>query len=374
MIRKHLAGAALLAALAAGSCACGAQAMEQSAMKGSSVQALAQDTRVFRTDPAIHVRQVRFCNRYGFDVAGHLYLPRGFSASKRYAGLVLSGPFGAVKEQCSGLYAQEMARRGFVALAFDPSMTGESGGAARNTGSPEIFTEDFSAAVDFLGLLGFVDRDRLGAVGICGLAGPAVTAAAGDVRIKAVAVSAMYDMSSSMRDHYKGDAYTPAQREAVKDYLADMRCKEARQGQGIPGLHEVPLDAKGRPVYASAIFPARLPAGADAVTKEFFNYYRGRAYHERAINSTTAWTSTTPYGFFNFPLAAHVDELSPRPLLLVTGDRAHSRHYSETLYERAREPRELVVVPGATHTDLYDQMDKIPFDRLDRFFAKHLKR
>ena len=343
-----------------------------SKMKNSSVAALAEDSRMFAKNPAVQARMARFANRYGIEVAGHLYLPRDFDPKKRYAALALSGPFGAVKEQVSGLYAQEMAGRGFVALAFDPSFTGESGGAVRNPGSPEINTEDFSAAVDFLSLLDFVDPKRVGVIGICGLSGPAITAATNDTRIRAVATSAMYDMSSSIRDHYQGDWYTPEQRELVKGYLAEMRLKEAERGESIPGLHEVPLGADGKPVYAAALFPDKLPENADSVTREFFGYYRERALHPRSINSAAAWSSTTPYGFFGFPLTAHVEELSPRPLLLITGDKAHSKYHSDAVFERAKEPRELLAVPGATHTDLYDNMEKIPFDRLERFFAEAL--
>lgn len=339
--------------------------------KSVSIYELTNDTRVFKVDPSIKVQAVRFQNRYGIEVAGHLYLPKDFDANKKYAAIVLSGPFGAVKEQTSGLYAQEMAKRGFVTVAFDPSFTGESGGNVRNVGSPEINTEDFSAAVDFVGLLDYVNRDRIGGIGICGLSGPVITAATNDIRIKAVATSAMYDMSRSMRDGYE-NYYTPKMREKVKAYLADMRWKEAEKGSSIPGLHEVPFDSNGNPIYAASIFPEKLPADANEVWKSFFEYYRGRAYHERAINSTTAWSSTTPYGFFNFPLTTNVKEISPRPIMLITGDKAHSRYYSEDVYKAAKSPKELVVVRGANHTDLYDQMDKIPFDKLEKFFDNAL--
>lgn len=342
-------------------------------MVNCTIKNLSDDTRVFKVDKSIQTKFVTFRNRYGIDVAGHLYLPKNFNPNKKYAAIVVSGAFGAVKEQHSGLYAQEFAKAGFVAVAFDPSFTGESGGNVRNVGSPEIFTEDFSAAIDFVGSLAYVDREKLGAMGICGLSGPAVTAAINDVRIKAVAVSAMYDMVDSIRNHYKGDYYTPEQREIVKKYLADMRWAEAEKGSSLPGYHEVPV-VNGKAVHADGkLFPEKLPANVDSVTKEFFDYYRGRAFHPRAINSNAIWSSTTPYGFFNFPLDTHVEELSPRPIMLITGDKAHSKYHSDNLYAQAKSPKEIVVVKGATHTDLYDQMDKIPFDKLNKFFRDNLK-
>lgn len=344
-----------------------------SQMKNSSIQMIDNDTRVFKVDHSIETQFVRFQNRYGIEVAGHMYLPKNFDANQQYKAIVVSGPFGAVKEQVSGLYAQELAKNGYVAIAFDPSFTGESGGNVRDVGSPEIFTEDYSAAVDFIGSLKFVNKDQIGAVGICGLSGPAVTAAVNDVRIKAVAVAAMYDMHESIRDHYKGSYYTPDQREKVKEYLADMRWKEAEKGESIPGYHEVPFDADGNVMQGKRGLPEKLPENPDRVTKEFHEYYIGRAYHPRAINSSKAWSSTTPYGFFNFSLMNNIKELSPRPLLLITGDKAHSKYFSDDVYAKAGDAKEMIVVPGATHTDLYDQMDKIPFDQLEKFFDNHLK-
>ncbi|MBQ6004674.1 MAG: alpha/beta hydrolase [Selenomonadaceae bacterium] len=374
--------AALLATMLAGVISMGSfddvsaapiNSVTQTSMKNCSIKNLTDDTRVFKVDKSIQTKFVTFRNRYGIDVAGHLYLPKNFSPNKKYAAIVVSGPFGAVKEQVSGLYAQEFAKADFVALAFDPSFTGQSGGNVRDVASPDIFTEDYSAAIDFVGSLSYVDREKLGAMGICGLSGMAVTAAINDVRIKAVAVSAMYDMVDSIRNHYQGDYYTPAQREVVKKYLADMRWQEAKLGKTLPGYHEVPV-VNGEAIHADGkLFPKELPANVDSVTKEFFDYYRGRAFHERSINSNGIWSSTTPYGFFNFPLDTHVDELSPRPIMLITGDKAHSKYHSDNLYAQAKNPKEIIVVPGATHTDLYDQIDKIPFDKLNKFFKDNLK-
>ena len=345
-----------------------------SQMKRSAISELTNDTRVFAVDPSIEVKNVRFENHYGFEVAGHLYLPKDFNIKNHYKALVVTGPFGAVKEQSSGLYAQEMAKNGFVALAFDPSMTGESGGSRRNMASPDIFTEDYHAAVDFVTNLSFVNPQEVGAIGICGLSGMALTAASNDTRIKAVAVSAMYDMSESISDHYKGDYYTPKQREVVKKHLAKMRDEEAKTGKSIPGSHELAVDKEGNVISTPTMFPDKLPADASPVIRDFYNYYVGRAYHPRAINSNTlAWDSTTPYGFFDFSLMDNVDEISPRPVLLITGEKAHSKYFTDHVYERLKGPKEEIIVPGATHVDLYDQMDKIPFKKLVQFFKDNLK-
>lgn len=347
--------------------------MQALTMKEASITAMTEDSRTFPVDASISVKKVHFENRYGFTVAGDMYLPKDFDSHKKYKALVVSGPFGAVKEQSSGLYAQEMAKHGYVTVAFDPSMTGESSGKVREMASPDIFTEDYSAAVDFVTHLDFVDKDKVGAIGICGLSGMALTAAVNDVRIQAVAVSAMYDMSESIRDHYKGAYYTKEQRELVKQHLAEARDYAARHGYGKKGAHELAVDENGNVLTQETMFPNTLPADTDPVTREFYNYYVGRAYHPRAINSNTlAWDATTPYGFFNFQLMQHIDEISPRPVLLITGDKAHSKYFSDEVYEKLKSPKEEIVVPGATHTDLYDQMDKIPFDRLVDFFDKAL--
>lgn len=333
---------------------------------------LANDTRVFKVNPAIEAQNVTFKNRYGFIVAGHLYLPENFDAQKQYPAIVISGPFGAVKEQSSGLYAQTLAENGFVTVAFDPSMTGESSGDVRNVASPDIFVEDFSAAVDFIGLQKFVNRERIGAIGICGLGSHVLTAASIDVRIKAVATSVMYDMSESMWDGLN-HSKTPEQQEAEKKVLADQRWADAENGSYDTGLHELPFDENNHAMQSRTLFPADLPEDADSVTKEFFQYYRVRAFHPRSVNSNSAWTATTPWGYYNFGLQAHIETISPRPALIVTGEKAHSRYMAEASYEKLKDPKELVIVPGATHTDLYDQEKYIPFDKFAKFFKDSLK-
>ena len=331
---------------------------------------LANDTRVFKINPEINVQNVRFDNRYGYTLAGQLYLPKDFKDGKKYAAIAITGPFGAVKEQASGLYAQTLAERGFVTIAFDQSMTGESSGKRRNMASPDIFVEDFSAAVDFLGTQKFVNREKIGVIGICGLGSHALTAASIDIRIKAVATSVMYDMADSM---WKGlnNTKTEKQRKLEKEYLAKMRWQEVDEGP-VGGPHELPFDENDKPIYFKKLFSKELPADADPVTTDFFNYYVKRAFHPRSINSNAAWDALTPMGYYNFPLQQKIETIKA-PKLIVTGEKAHSRYMAEEAYNRLKDPKELLVVPNATHVDLYDRMDKIPFDKFDEFFENNLK-
>jgi fermentation-respiration switch protein FrsA (DUF1100 family) len=305
-----------------------------------------------RSDKVQH-RKVSFKNRYGTTLAADLYQPK--NASGKLAAIAVSGPFGAVKEQSSGLYAQTLAERGFATLAFDPSYTGESGGEPRHVASPDINTEDFSAAVDCLGLLPEVDRERIGMLGICGFGGMALNAAAVDKRFKAVAASTMYDMTRVMAKGYD-DRMTLEQRTQTLTQLSRQRWTDAEQGR--PAL---------QPPYNV------LRGGEAQFLVDYHDYYMTpRGYHPRAVNSGNAWTQTTPLSFMNMPLLAYIQEIAPRPLLLVHGEKAHSRYFSETAYAAAAQPKELVIVEGASHVDLYDRMDKIPFDTLTAFFRKHL--
>jgi uncharacterized protein len=339
----------------------------------SGATQLAQDwDKTFPKSDEVDHQKVTFKNRYGITLTADLYLPKN-RGGNRLPALAVSGPFGAVKEQVSGLYAQAMAERGFVALAFDPSFTGESGGQPRHVASPDINTEDVSAAVDFLGLHESVDRNRIGALGICGYSGMSLTAATTDSRIKAVATASMYDMSRSISRGYQ-DSYTKAQRRQIMDYLGQQRWADAEKGSHAVGYHEVPFDAQNNIVKGQRILPETLPRDADRVTASFFDYYRTpRGFHPRGINSTTAWTATTPMSFFSFPMYTNIEMISPRPILLVAGENAHSRYYSEDVYKMASEPKELLIVPGADHVDLYDKMDKIPFDKFAEFFASSLR-
>lgn len=372
--RSFLQGALVAgAATAIGSRTVLAQTRPHGAAGGNNGLQLTQKwDKTFAKSNKVDHQKVTFKNRYGIVLAGDLYLPKN-SGKQRLPSLVLSGPFGAVKEQSSGLYAQTLAERGFVTLAFDPSFTGESGGAVRNTASPEIFTEDFSAAIDYIGLLPSVDRNRIGIMAVCGLSGMAITAASSDSRIKAVATASMYDMSRSISRSYQ-DSYTLEQRHKVIDYVSQQRWIDAENGTYALGYHEVPFDANGNIVKGTRVLPETLPQNADPVTTSFFNYYRTpRGFHQRSINSTTAWTATSPMPFFAFPMMAHIDMVAPRPIMLVAGANAHSRYYSEDVYKAASTPKELVIVPDADHVDLYDNVRKIPFDRLEKFFKDNLK-
>lgn len=333
-------------------------------------------TKTFDIYSNIQAHNVRFKNRFGIDIAADLYLPENY-ADKKWPAIVVSGPFGAVKEQASGLYAQEFAKNGFIALAFDPSFTGESGGAVRNVAEPAIFTEDYSAAVDYLGTLPYVDRERIGAQAICGLSGMALTAAGADTRIKAVSTASMYDMSKSMYLGYM-NSYTDEQKAKLRDYVSQQRWVDVDNGATETGdyslgHHELGFDETSNIVTDTNLFPDQLPENADPVAKAFFDYYRTpRGYHGRSINSTAAWTATTPMSFYQFPLYDNIKDISPRPILFVAGENAHSLYHSEVAYTLANEPKELLVIPDADHVDLYDQKDKIPFDRLVDFFAQHL--
>jgi fermentation-respiration switch protein FrsA (DUF1100 family) len=296
---------------------------------------------------------VRYKNRYGIDIAGDLYQRKGLDESAAHPALVIGPPHGGVKEQGPGVYAQEMAERGFVALAFDPSYNGESGGEPRHITSPEVFAEDFSAGVDFLGTLPHVDRERIGAIGICGSGGFALSAAQVDTRIKAVATSAMYDISRVQRNGWQ-DSASDDERRTTLEGLAAQRWKDVDAGE--PQLQPT--------------FPAEIPPGLDPITSEFFEYYvADRGHHPRSIGGFTVTSSTS---HINFGELRHLADIAPRPILLVTGDQAHSRYFSETVHEQATGPKELLVVPGARHIDLYDRTELIPFDRLEKFFADNL--
>lgn len=349
------------------------QASSQTAQKKAIMNNIEQTEHyTFPLSDKVTRQAVTFKNRYGITVSADLYTPKK-TGNQKLAAIILSGPFGAVKEQSSGLYANELAARGFITLAFDPSFTGESGGEVRNVGSPEIFTEDFSAAVDYIGLLPSVDRNRIGVMGICGLSGMALTATTSDSRIKAVATASMYDMSRSISRSYK-DSYTTEQRHKVLDYISQQRWIDAANGKTEVGLHEVPFDEAGNIVKGNKGLPDTLPKNPNPVLAAFFDYYKTpRGFHPRSINSTTAWTATTPMSFFSFPMAANISMISPRPIMLIAGENAHSRYYSEDIYKLASEPKGLVIVPGADHVDLYDKLDKIPFDKITSFFTQNLK-
>ncbi|HHP5494431.1 alpha/beta hydrolase [Aeromonas veronii] len=340
------------------------------------VSMVTQWDKTFTQSDKVDHRKVTFKNRYGITLVADLYLPKNRGDAK-LAAIALSGPFGAVKEQSSGLYAQTLAERGFVTLAFDPSYTGESGGQPRDVASPDINTEDFSAAVDFLGLQKEVDRNRIGLLGICGWGGMALNAAAGDTRIKAVATSVMYDMSRAM-GHGVGDGkdrFYTADRRAVLAYLNEQRWKDAESGTYAHSNHDLYVDDKGNVTAAARTLPEVLPENPHPVLKEFFDYYRvPRGFHARSVNSNGAWTTTMPLSFMNMPLLSYASEISI-PTLIVTGEQAHSRYFAEDAFKAVgSKQKELVVVPGANHVDLYDnQAGKIPFAKFEQFFKTNMK-
>lgn len=311
----------------------------------------------FQLSDKVIRQKVSFKNRYGISLSGDLYLPKN-AGNEKLPALAISGPFGAVKQQSSGLYANQMAERGFIALAFDPSYTGESGGEPRNLASPEINTEDFSAAVDFLGLQEKVDRNKIGIIGICGFGGFALNATAIDKRVKAVAATSLYDMTRVMSKGYN-DSVTPEQRTKTLEALGKQRWKDAENG---------------KPADSPRNLPEKLKGDEPQFVKEYFDYYRTpRGFHANSVNSNGAWLVTNPISFMNMPILAYVKEISPRPMLLIVGENAHSRYFSEDIFKVANEPKELIIIPNAVHVDLYDKVDVIPFDKLKSFFNDNLK-
>lgn len=315
--------------------------------------------KTFAQSDKVEHQKVTFTNRYGITLAADLYVPKD-ADQKALPALAVSGPYGAVKEQASGLYAQTMAERGYVALAFDPSYTGESEGTPRHLSSPEINTEDFSAAVDFLGLQDNVDRNKIGVIGICGFGGMSLNAAAADKRIKAVVTTSMYDMSRVMAKGYF-DSMTAEDRDGALQQMNEQRWEDAAKG-------ETTLAPQGLPE------PSALTGEEPQFVQDYVDYYRtSRGFHPRSINSNGSWTATTALSFMNMPLLTYIAEIAPRPILLIAGENAHSRYFTEDAYKAAAEPKEMVILEGKVHTDLYDKADVIPFDRIDAFFADNLK-
>ena len=328
-----------------------------SANKENTMQLNQEWDKTFPASEKVDHQKVTFKNRYGITLAADLYLPKN-RGTQALPALAISGPFGAVKEQSSGLYAQTLAERGYATFAFDPSYTGESGGEPRHVASPDINTEDFSAAVDFLGLLSSVDRNRIGIIGICGFGGMALNASAIDKRVKAVATASMYDMSRVMAKGYY-DKLSLEQRTKMLEQMGLQRWEDAK---------------KGIPAPSPRILPEKLEGNEPQFVVDYFNYYRTpRGFHARSPNSNGAWTATNPLSFMNMPLLTYMQEISPRPVLLIAGENAHSRYFSEDAYKAAAQPKELMIIKGANHVDLYDRVVKIPFDAISDFFGKNLK-
>lgn len=297
--------------------------------------------------------KVQFHNRFGIYIAADMFKPKKFDASQEYSAIIVGTPYGGVKEQGAGIYAQAMAERGFVAIAFDESYNGESGGFPRRTSSVEGFVEDFHAAVDFMGTRPYINRDKIGVIGICGSGGFSLSAAQVDRRIKAVATVSMYDMSRVKANGWQ-DSWNEEERNAYLDQLGEQRWKEYAGG-----------------AVQTLGLPDTIDESTDPITREFYEYYKmPRGQHPR---STTHFTMTSDMAFMNYQLLGRIKSISPRPILFVIGENAHSRYFSEDAFKAAAEPKELVVVPGATHVDLYDRVDMIPFDKLNDFFSKALQ-
>lgn len=299
-------------------------------------------------------KHVRYQNRYNIAIAGDLYYAKDLDENQKYPAIIVGAPYGGVKEQGPCVYANELAQRGFVVLTFDQVFMGESGGEPRNISSPEMFVESFSAAVDFLGTkVSFVNRERIGVIGICGSGGFALSAAQVDTRIKAIATASMYDISYSKRKNK-----TMEELEVVKEKLSIQRWADYENGypEYIPSFPEVPL--------------SEIPADISEGEKIWFQFYGVKRGHHP--NARGEFTTTSSLSFMNFRLLEDIHEISPRPILFIVGEKAHSKEYSEIAYHKAKNPKEMYIVEGANHIDLYDNVQLIPFHKLEEFFKEYL--
>ena len=312
--------------------------------------------KTFPKSDKVNHSKITFVNRYGITLAADLYIPKT-TVGEKLSAIAVSGPFGAVKEQSSGLYAQTLAERGFLTIAFDPSFTGESGGQPRSVASPDINTEDFSAAVDYLATRPDVDAERIGIIGICGWGGFAINAAANDTRIKATVASTMYDISRVSANGYFDAADNADARYKMRRELNAQRTEDYRAG-----------------TYSRTVMNPEPAEDAPQFMKDYYDYYKTeRGYHPRSINSGLGWNKTSSLAFVNAPILAYTDEIRSA-VLLIHGEKAHSRYFSEDTFKKLKgDNKELQIIPGAVHTDLYDRMDIIPFDKLEQFFQTYLK-
>ena len=311
--------------------------------------------KTFPENDKVRHSKVTFHNRYGITLAADLYIPK--NAEGKLSAIAISGPFGAVKEQSSGLYAQTLAERGFLTIAFDPSYTGESGGEPRYVASPDINTEDFSAAVDYLANRDDVDTDRIGILGICGWGGMALNAAAIDTRIKATVTVTMYDMSRVNANGYN-DIMDADARYELRKRLNAQRTEDYRNGSYT--------------LAGGVIDP--LPDDAPQFVKEYYDYYKTeRGYHKRSLNSNDGWNKTSSLSFINMPILSYSDEIRSA-VLMIHGEKAHSRYFSEDAFKKLKgDNKGLLIIPGANHVDLYDNLQVIPFDKIEQFFNNNLK-
>ncbi len=310
----------------------------------------------FELRDAVTRTKVQFHNRYGITLAGDLYLPKDYEG--KLSAIAVAGPFGAVKEQAAGLYAEELASRGFAAMAFDPSFIGESGGEARNVASPDINTEDFCAAVDYLSVQDFINPERIGICGICGFGGMALNAAAMDTRIKATVSSTMYDMTRVNAKGYFDEADSADARYETKKVLNAQRTEDYRAGtyQRAGGV----VDS--------------LPEDAPFYVRDYYDYYKTeRGYTERSLNSNDGWNTTSALSFINMPILQYSSEIRSA-VLIMHGEKAHSCYFSRDAFAKLTgDNKELLIIPNAVHTDLYDNKSVIPFDKVEAFYRKYLK-
>ena len=358
IMKKYLLCAAMLA------CTCGVgclmaqdnQQINTNSFMEEKLNLTEEWDKVFPQSDEVAHSKVTFHNRYGITLAADLYIPK--NATGKMAAIAVCGPFGAVKEQASGLYAQELAKRGFLTIAFDPSFTGESGGQPRYVASPDINTEDFCATVDYLSTRTDVDHERIGILGICGWGGMAVNAAAIDARIKATVASTMYDMSRVTANGYFDAADSADARNQLRRQLNAQRTEDYRNGS-----------------YALAGgLPDAVPDDAPQFLKDYHAYYKtSRGYHKRSLNSNGGWNTTSSLSFLNMPILSYAGEIGSA-VMLVHGEKAHSRYFSEDTYKKLTgDNKQLLIIPGASHTDLYDNYEKIPFDKIEAFYRQYLK-
>lgn len=316
--------------------------------------------KTFPKSDKVNQKKVTFINRYGITLAADMYTPKTYDGN--LSAIAVSGPFGAVKEQCSGLYAQTMAERGFLTIAFDPSFTGESGGEPRYMASPDINTEDFQAAIDFLSVQDNVDADKIGIIGICGWGGMALNTAALDTRIKATVVSTMYNMSRINANGYFDEGNSEEARYELKTVLNRARTESYKNGEYT---------------RQGGCMPLPVPDDAPFFVKDYSEYYKGRAYHKRSLNSNEGWNNIGTMSFVNQPILQYSNEIRSA-VLIIHGEKAHSCYMGKDAYadmikdSKYTENKELMLIPDAVHTDLYDNLSVIPFDKITDFFKTYI--
>lgn len=329
-------------------------------MKTEKLKLVTEWDKTFPKSDKVDHKKVSFINKYGITLAADMYIPK--VADAKLPAIAVCGPFGAVKEQCSGLYAQTMAERGYLTIAFDPSFTGESGGTPRYMASPDINTEDFMAAVDFLSVQDYVDADKIAIIGICGWGGMALNAAALDTRIKATVASTMYDMTRVNANGYFDSENSEESRYQKKQVLNALRTEEYKKGEYS---------------RAGGCLPLPVPEDVPFYVKDYSEYYKGRCYHARSLNSNDGWNSIGCQSFMNQPILKYSNEIRSA-VLIMHGEKAHSFYFGKDAYDamiqnsKYTENKELLVIPGAVHTDFYDNIDVIPFDKMDDFFKKNM--